>query len=44
MFIKISYTIKSIADFFMISAKKSYCKAYTIQTQFAETVFYALLY
>jgi len=23
---------------------KSYCNAYTIQTQFAETVFYALLY
>ena len=42
MFIKISYTIKSIADFFMISAKKSYCKVYTIQTQFAEIVFYAL--
>jgi len=28
----------------MISAKKSYCKVYTIQTQFAETVFHALLY
>jgi len=23
---------------------KSYCKVYTIQTQFAETVFYVLLY
>lgn len=39
----ISYTIKSIADF-LISDKKNYYKAYTIQTQFAETMFYALLY
>lgn len=40
----ISYTIKSIAVFFMISDKKNYYKAYTIQTQFAETALYALLY
>ncbi len=44
MFIKISYTIKSIADFFMISAKKSYCKVYTIQTQFAIRTFFDISY
>lgn len=44
MFIKISYTIKSIADFFMISAKKSYCKVYTIQTQFVVMMFFDMSY
>lgn len=44
MFIKISYTIKSIADFFMISAKKSYSKVYTIQTQFVIRTFFNMSY
>lgn len=44
MFIKISYIIKSIADFFMISAKISYCKVYTIQTQFVIRTFFNMSY
>lgn len=35
---------KSIADFFMISAKKSYCKVYTIQTQFVIRTFFNMSY
>lgn len=44
MFIKISYIIKSIADFFMISAKISYRKVYTIQTQFVIMTFFNMSY